>query len=456
MTGQPGAGAAASGGLDQRFADAMGQLLGPDFPSDLGLAVSGGGDSMAMLSLAHNWTRTWGVRLWVVTVDHGLRAESAAEAAMVAEECRMLGWPHATARWHWDGQGNLQARGRAARLRLIDRWRGSVQHVLMAHTEDDVAETFLMRLERGAGVPGLAAMLPLREVPAAELDAEAQGVAGEIEGQCPPQAPDAGAFTVVRPCLGMRRAELRHYARTLKTPWAEDPSNDNPAYDRVRMRTVLQTLDAAGLAAPSLAAAARRVRRADVALRARAVQVWHDIGREDRATGQIFFHRDIEAVEEETVLRLLSAALRHVASHPYAPRESALERLWSRIASGGGGPLLGCDVQVSRDTISISREFAAVAMHHVPATPGTIWDKRWQVAGPAPSEPLTVRAIGEAGWAQRPGETDGAPPFRSARSLPGLWEGDRLVSCPPLGLGADRPQVLRLCSPDFMQVLLSR
>jgi tRNA(Ile)-lysidine synthase len=77
--------------LAQRFAEAMGQLLGPDFPSDLGLAVSGGGDSMAMLYLAHNWTREYGVRLWVVTVDHGLRAESAAEADLVAEECAALG-----------------------------------------------------------------------------------------------------------------------------------------------------------------------------------------------------------------------------------------------------------------------------------------------------------------------------------------------------------------------------
>ena len=77
--------------LDRRFAEAMGQVLGPDFPTDIALAVSGGGDSMAMLTLAHNWTRTWGVRLWVVTVDHGLRDESAAEAELVAEECTVLG-----------------------------------------------------------------------------------------------------------------------------------------------------------------------------------------------------------------------------------------------------------------------------------------------------------------------------------------------------------------------------
>ena len=98
----------------------MGQCLGPDFPTDIGLAVSGGGDSMAMLHLAAGWARVYGVRLRVVTVDHGLRAESAAEAAMVAEEARSLGLPHSTLRWTgWDGQGNLQDAARAARRDLI-------------------------------------------------------------------------------------------------------------------------------------------------------------------------------------------------------------------------------------------------------------------------------------------------------------------------------------------------
>jgi tRNA(Ile)-lysidine synthase len=79
---------------------------------------------MAMLALSHDWARHMGVGLWVVTVDHGLRPESAEEAAMVAAECAALGHPHATLRWRWDGQGNLQDAARRARLALIDRWRG--------------------------------------------------------------------------------------------------------------------------------------------------------------------------------------------------------------------------------------------------------------------------------------------------------------------------------------------
>jgi tRNA(Ile)-lysidine synthase len=73
---------------------------------------------------------------------------------MVAAECAALGHPHATLRWRWDGQGNLQDAARRARLALIDRWRRGIEHVLMGHTQDDVAETFLMRLARGRGSRG--------------------------------------------------------------------------------------------------------------------------------------------------------------------------------------------------------------------------------------------------------------------------------------------------------------
>ncbi|WP_300532880.1 tRNA lysidine(34) synthetase TilS [uncultured Mameliella sp.] len=411
--------------LDQRFAEAMGQLLGPDFPSEIGLAVSGGGDSMAMLTLAHNWTRVWGVRLRVVTVDHGLRPESADEAAMVAGECATLGWPHTTLRWHWDGAGNKMDAARRGRLALIDEWRGALSHVLMAHTRDDVAETFLMRLARGSGVDGLAAMSARREV---------------------------GGMQVLRPCLDIGRAELRHYLTVLKTPWAEDPSNEDPAYGRVRMRRLLSELQAEGLGAETLADTAARLRDDRVALAMRAATIWDAVGRQSGWGGLMLAPDWYEQVETATQRRLLSAMMRFVSGAEYAPRAEALEGLRDRLVSGGGGTLHGCEVIHHRGRVLMFREAAAVAEGAVIA-PGIAWDGRWQVAAPGYAG-CTIRALGEDGWRQVTEKPPGGPPFRAALSLPSIWRGDSLLACDALGVGPGN--TARLCRAGvFRDFLLS-
>lgn len=432
--------------LDQRFAEAMGALIGPDFPADIGLAVSGGGDSMAMLYLAHNWTRVWGVRLWVCTVDHGLRPDSADEAALVAEDCRALGWPHATLRWHWDGQGNLMEAAREGRLQLIDRWRGRLRHVLMAHTRDDLAETFLMRLARGSGVEGLSAMAASRPV---RRDALRPLAEAEVDGALPPRGeriadgpgrPDP--FELVRPCLGMTRAELRHYLTVLKGRWVEDPSNDDPAYDRVRIRQALPRLAELGLTVDVLADTADRMARARDALARRALSVWNEIGQEGRVgyipTGEILFDRTgFEAVERDTQMRLLAAALQWVATADYRPRAEPLEDLMDRLLGGGGGTLHGCEARMERDGLRVFREFKAVAEVTVPHATNELWDGRWRVFAAAwrESDGVEIRALGDTGWMQVPDKPEGCPPHHSARSLPALWQGERLLACDAMGVG---------------------
>lgn len=465
--------------LDQRFAEAMGALLGPDFPSDIGLAVSGGGDSMAMLTLAHNWSRVWGVRLWVCTVDHGFRAESAAEAAMVAEECATLGWRHATLRWHWDGSGNKMDAARRGRLALIDTWRGTLRHVLMAHTRDDVAETFLMRLARGSGVEGLSGMRASRRLSLGGGAAEP----AEYDGDLPPRyetikgGPSrSGSFRVLRPCLAMSRSELRHYLTVIKGRWVEDPSNDDPRYERVKMRQAQEALDGLGLDAGTLAATAERMARAGEALRARAEQVWRGIGQEGRVphgpqppptkvgphppkvifdtdvvgtdgnrvpkpgspTGEILFDRTgFERTERDTQMRLLASALQYVATQEYRPRADPLEALLDRLLGGGGGTLHGCEVRMERDQLRVFREYRAVAGLRVPHAQHRLWDGRWRVFCSAcrDREGIQIRALGEDGWAQLEERPAAGTPFHSARSLPSLWQGDRLLACDALGVG---------------------
>lgn len=419
----------------------MGQLLGPDFPTDIALAVSGGGDSMAMLYLTHNWTREFGVKLWVVTIDHGLRPESAEEAEMVAKECKMLGWPHATLRWRWDGQGNVMDAARHARLSLIDRWREGLEHVLMAHTADDVAETFLMRLKRGSGVEGLSAIEADHYVtphlggkPGLSKDDYLATVFPPLPTRRVAGVPAfSPGFHVIRPLLSAGREELRHYLRTFQGPWVDDPSNDNRDYDRVKMRQLLATLENEGLGVGTLAPTAHRLARAGKALQARAADVFAKIGAFDASAGQVLLNRDgFAAVEEDTQLRILAAALQRISQNPYRPRLSALEGLLDRALSGGGGTLHGCELRSEREHLRLFREFNAVKDTTVPS--GQYWDDRVRFFG-AEVKGLTTRALADDGWAQIPDRSDAKIPFHAARSLPAVFDKERLVACPALSFG---------------------
>ena len=422
--------------LAQRFADAMGQLLGPDFPAEIGLAVSGGGDSMAMLYLAHNWTREYGIRLWVVTVDHGLRPESADEAAMVAEECGALGWPHTTLRWHWDGTGNIQDAARRGRLSLIDRWRGDLRHVLFAHTQNDQAETVLMRLVRGSGVDGLAGMRAVREV-APHARAVPALVETERVGILPSRHESVPGFSVLRPCLDMTRDDLRHYLKVLRGRWVDDPSNENRDFERVRIRQLLTILSEEGISTSVLADTATRLARARDGLTQRLAEKVRSLC-SDAPLGQVRIERDgFAALDPETQLRMLTAALCYVASAEYRPRAASSEGLLEQVLSGRGGTLHGAEVTVEKAHLRVFREAARV--EHAISDVGDIWDQQWvlkDVQGAFPNG-ARVRALGDDGWQQIPDRSGITVPFRAARALPSVWAGDGLLACPGVGFGPE-------------------
>jgi len=177
-------------------------------PKTVGIAVSGGGDSMALLHAAIHRADLAGTALEAVTVDHGLREEAAEEANMVARYCATFGIPHTTLKWNGaDASGNIASAGRDARYRLISNWAKSraIGGVLLGHTLDDIAETFLMRLARKSGVDGLSMM---------ETQFERNGMRWS------------------RPFWQHARADLRDYLIRHGVPWVDDPTNDDEAYER--------------------------------------------------------------------------------------------------------------------------------------------------------------------------------------------------------------------------------
>ena len=221
-----------------RFERDLDTLIAPE--ARIGIAVSGGPDSLALLLLA---AAARPGKVEAATVDHGLRDRSRGEAEMVAEVCASLAVPHAilTAEWAEKPVTAIQERAREERYRLLARWARDrlLDAIATAHHLDDQAETLLMRLARGAGVRGLAAIRPAATVP-------------------------GSGMRLIRPLLGWRRAELEQIFASGGPRPVRDPSNEDEQFERVRIRRALAQSD--WLNPESLAASAANLRDADAAL----------------------------------------------------------------------------------------------------------------------------------------------------------------------------------------------
>jgi tRNA(Ile)-lysidine synthase len=215
------------------------------------LAVSGGPDSTALMVLAARWRDALKKKptLVAVTVDHGLRKESKREAAAVARLARKLRITHRTVRWNGrKPSAGLQNAARMARYHLLGSAarKSGAAHILTAHTLDDQAETVMIRMSRGSGLTGLGAMTRMAMLP--------------VDGE--------SSITLVRPLLDISKARLIETLRAAKITYAEDPSNRDPKFTRVRLRGLMNALADEGLDAGRLAQLARRLRRAEIAIEA--------------------------------------------------------------------------------------------------------------------------------------------------------------------------------------------
>ena len=256
------------------------------------LAVSGGPDSIALMWLAARWRRglVRGPRLLAVTVDHGLRAESAAEARNVKRLARSLELPHRTVRWTGvKPKTGVPAAARAARYRLLAqaaRANGAT-HILTAHTRDDQAETLLMRMMRGSGIAGLAAMA---------RQSEREGL------------------LLARPFLQIAKSQLVATLEKAKVSFAEDPTNRDLNFTRPRLRAVMPVLAAEGGDSRNLARLASRLARANAAVDVLADGAERYLALRDREAhsgfkGRVFDVKAFAGMPEEVRLRLLLRAI---------------------------------------------------------------------------------------------------------------------------------------------------
>jgi tRNA(Ile)-lysidine synthase len=305
------------------FAEAM-DGFGAPWPG--AVALSGGGDSLALMHLLAGWAKARNAAPPVaLIVDHALRKESAAEARKAAGFARKAGLiAHILTRKGPVPRSGIEAAARDARYGLMGDWlrKHGLAALYVGHTLDDQAETFLLRLGRGSGLDGLSAMRALAPFP----------------------VPDFADLNLARPLLRFPRAGLRDYLKQLGQAWLEDPMNSEARFARSRIRGLMPALEAAGLSSLRIADAAAHLARAREALELATEAVLARAAKPQ--SERVLLDADaLLAAPREVGLRALAALLMAVSGEGYRPRFEALERLFDSIGSGElgkGATLHGC------------------------------------------------------------------------------------------------------------------
>ena len=375
----------------------------------VGLAVSGGGDSIAMMHLAARHVTAKSI--YVITIDHGLRPEAADEIAQVAKQAADLGLHHTVITWQWDNKGNLQAAARAGRWAAIRSWAltHNIRNVWLGHTEDDQVETVLMRLARGSGIDGLTAMHPVSH---------------------------RDGLLLFRPLLGCPRADLRTWLGAAGIAWCDDPSNDDPRFDRVRARQMFAQLQDLGLTRKRLLQTVDHMQAAHLTLQAAAQQFAKAHVRQD--TGDLIFAPPaLDLDKADAPRRVMAAGFGWVGSNTYRPRFEQLREVVEKARKGQTVTLGGCIMSPEADgCVRLSREAAATGETVRIATDGldakgVFWDQRWFLEGPL--EPaFRFTALGD-GIKDCPDWRSCGMPRVSLLSSPSIWRHDSLIAAPLAG-----------------------
>jgi len=254
----------------------------------------------------------------------------------------------------------------------------------------------------------------------------------------------------LRPLLGIERVALRQTLTALGQTWADDPTNDDPSFDRVRTRRALAAL---GLDDARLAETAARMADARVALEEMTRHVAASSLSMD--SGDLVLPQEAFAAQPAEIRhRLLAHLLRWRSRSPYRPRYRPLRALAEGLVQGRGGTLHGCLVSVRRGSIRIAREYAAISALSGP--PDALWDGFWRLErGPEAPGADIVRALGERALGPLPQTAAPRPPRESLMASPALWQGDRLVAAPLAGIGSGWTCQPAFTASDCLNTLLS-
>ena len=397
--------------VEKRFYEAMREFCPFENDAELVVAVSGGSDSLALTFLLNDYVAKHGGKLIALTVDHGLRPESAAEAAMVSAVLTKHGIYHEILTWRGEKpRTSVEEKAREARYDLLFsymRERGLL-HLFVAHTRDEQAETFLLRMRRGSGVDGLSSMRP--EVLYRDL-------------------------RVLRPLLGFSKDELRDYLTEKRIDWVDDPSNFDISYDRVKVRQLLKIMRDYGLGAECIDRAVLGIRRAkdaidDYAAKAMAETLsLHSCGFIALDAEKLLLH------PKEVVFRVLSRIIFVISGNHVPVRMEKISSLADKLSSVGNGITLGgCFIKQYRGKVVFVREVSFLPPRIAFADKG-----RWgHFTVSAPGFHGFLGALGADGYAQIREKTRKRYFSAVTYGLPALFHDKKVVFVPHLRYYADK------------------
>ncbi len=398
------------------------QLTQSDRQGGLAVAVSGGSDSLAACHIAANVCRRLEIPLRALTVDHGLRPEAADEALKVKNWLQSAGIEQTTLKWQGPfPKTGIQKAAREARYNLLfeECNRLGISRLLLGHQLEDQLETLLMRLSKGSGVQGLAAMQSMSQ---------------------------RGKMSLLRPFLTVSRAELREYLTSRQQEWIDDPSNENPAYTRTQLGSVLQSLIALpGSNMEALALSSTRLQRAEQALETMTQGYMSEFPVISPFGFVSFRHDFYRKMPEEIAIRFLQRLFIFVRGDGVGPSLSILEKLLSKIRTDRDlktATLYGCQFRFHKGDWMICREPGrkGLPIMQMQDRASQQWDDRYVVLDhgvelqSVSSPGFEIRKIGEEGWRilrESDARADvGDLPAIVKKNLPAIWSGDKLASVP--------------------------
>ena len=394
--------------------------------NEIGLAVSGGSDSLAMLYICNDWAQENKVKLHCLTVDHKLRSESAKEAELVANHCSGLGINHEIVEWKHEENisGNLSDSARSARYKLIDKWRKELSFVLVGHTKNDQIETFFMNLKRGSGIEGLKGM-PLSF-----------------------KRPEG--YFVLRPLIHSSRESLQQVLQEKNINWVSDPSNLNEDFERISQRKTWEILKSKGFSESRIELSVAHMRRAHDALKQMLPIHFKQIGKQE-LTDLLWDYNAFIELPEEFKLRLMSSAIMWNGNLHYRPRFKAVLDVLKNIMEKRTAVLGGAIFYHHAGKIRMTTELKSLENNTVNCSLGSVWRNNWEVKRAIKDG--YVAPIGINGNNQLSKQQKSSMPYRSRIIQPGIFLKEKLLLAPTLDV--ESSGYLSFCGIKFNDFLKS-